>query len=57
MIQQNQPFVLKAVEFLLNDKLKLANIGSPIKLIRHEVMEKNKFLDVKSSLRLIFVSF
>ena len=57
MIQQNQPFVLKAVEFLLNDKLKLANIGSPIKLIRHEVMEKNKFLDVKSSLRLIFVFF
>ena len=46
-IKLDQPYVLKSIEHLLNDKSKLANIGSPIKLIKHEIYDKNDFLNVR----------
>jgi hypothetical protein len=35
----DQPYVLKSIEILLNDKLKMSNIGSPVTLIQHEIYE------------------
>ena len=44
-IGAEQPYIVKSLELLLNDKKKLNNIGVPIKLISHDVYVKP---DVKS---------
>jgi hypothetical protein len=54
-IKQDQPYVLKSIEHLLSDKIKLANIGSPIKLIKHEIYDKNNFLNVSFFFILRFI--
>jgi hypothetical protein len=38
------PYVLKSIEILLNDKLKLAHIGSPIMAKIHSVDDRGKFI-------------
>ena len=45
-IGEEQPYIVKSLELLLNDKKKLNNIGAPIKLISHDVYVKPDFVDV-----------
>jgi hypothetical protein len=42
----NQPFVFKAVEIILNDKNVLDYIGPPIKLISHDLINSDGYYRV-----------
>ena len=44
---EKQPFVVKAVEILLNDQNFLASTGPPIKLIMHDSINIDKFILVR----------
>ena len=36
-LANNQPFILKSIDILINDNRKMRNLGEPIKLISHDL--------------------
>jgi hypothetical protein len=41
-----QPFILKSLDILINDKQKINNLGAPIRLISHDLFDNDPEINV-----------
>ncbi len=43
---EKQPYILKSLDILINDKQKINNLGAPIRLISHDLFDNDPEINV-----------